>query len=355
MRVVAEVDTERESVASPETREMLTVMLETVHGPLLARSLQTAIQLGFFEALAGGGRTANEVALQCETNPRTTAALLEVLATTEYVSSTGDRYALTDLGRRWALGYRQGTVLSYFLMGVLEWRWYGHFATFLRTGEAVDMHAHLTPDEWRIYMDAMYVARKATAETIIPAIPVPEGACRLLDLGGGHGFQAIALCRLHPNLQAVVFDLPGAIDGSATWFDLESRGLEERISRQAGNALTDDFGDSEYDFILVDGVVHVLSEAHNQLLVQRCARALRPGGSLMLLDQLAQDHPGFDGQNNGFYHLLMTLICESGFWTLERMAQWQRTAGLEPTRSFRILGLTGAALARKPLAERPAE
>jgi hypothetical protein len=42
-------------------------------------------------------------------------------------------------------------------------------------------------------------------------MPVPDGAQKMLDIGGSHGYYSVALCRRHEGLRAVVLDLPEAV------------------------------------------------------------------------------------------------------------------------------------------------
>src|ERR1043165_3754557 len=127
----------------------------------------------------------------------------------------------------------------------------------------------------------MFVGTKASAARHAPHIPVPEGPCNVLDVGGGHGYFSVELCRLPPQMGAVVFDLPRALEASQEFFDQESADLGGRVTRQAGNVNTDGLGDELYDLVIFRTLAHVLSAEQNESLVQKCARSLRPGGSLI--------------------------------------------------------------------------
>jgi SAM-dependent methyltransferase len=347
MRLEVKAEGAHEESLPEPMRELLTLVMETVQAPLHARAFQWGIWLGLFDALAGGPLPAKEVAERCNLGPRATNAVLALFATTGYVEHANGVYALTALGRRWLPGVRTGTPVSYYLMGLLEWDWLAYLPVFLRTGKAIDFHAKLSSDQWRVYQDAMYVATKRMAAMIADAITIPEGPTRFLDVAGGHGFLAIELCRRHPQLEAVVIDLQPALDASQVWFDLESKTVDGRVTRRACNAVTEDFGESDFDVIGVKAFVHVLSGDENRRLVKRCARALRPNGQLVLMDTLAQEYRSDDGELTAFYNLLMALICASGFWTLEDMESWQREAGLDAYKSFRIEGRFGAVIGSK--------
>ena len=48
-------------------------------------------------------------------------------------------------------------------------------------------------------------------DEIVRLAPLPAGARRLLDIGGGHGRYALAFLHKHPELRATVFDSPRAL------------------------------------------------------------------------------------------------------------------------------------------------
>ncbi|MDQ7095679.1 methyltransferase [Desulfosporosinus sp. PR] len=94
------------------------------------------------------------------------------------------------------------------------------------------------------------------------AIRAWEGFSRagsLIDIGGGHGLYAIALCQTHPGLQAVVFDKPHVI-GLADEF-IAHYALTERISTQGGDAMSDPLG-SGFDIAII---AHLLYKFRKQL------------------------------------------------------------------------------------------
>src|SRR5205085_11963584 len=88
------------------------------------------------------------------------------------------------------------------------------------------------------------------------------------------------LCRRHPGLCSVVFDLPEAVVHAAKI--LAQEGMGERIVHRAGNALTDDLGNEEYNLIFIGNLLHHFDEVTNRDLVKRSAQALCPHGSLVI-------------------------------------------------------------------------
>jgi SAM-dependent methyltransferase len=150
------------------------------------------------------------------------------------------------------------------------------------------------------------------------------------------------LCRLHPGLHSVVFDLPEAVVHASKI--LAQDGMGERIVHRAGNALTDDLGNEEYDLIFIGNLLHHFDEKVNRDIVKRSARALRPGGYLVI-EELHRFHsPKEVGELGALSNLYFAATSEAGTWSMKEIADWQREAGLSPRKPIRLLSAPGAAL-----------
>ncbi len=73
------------------------------YAPLFARAIVAATEMGIFEAIGSGTRSAAEVAAACETDPRATERLLNLLVTMRYLQFRDGGYRLTKGTRRWML------------------------------------------------------------------------------------------------------------------------------------------------------------------------------------------------------------------------------------------------------------
>jgi hypothetical protein len=98
-----------------------------------------------------------------------------------------------------------------------------------------------------------------------------------LDLGGGHGLYAIALCQSNPGLKGIVFDKPDVTKITRKY--IEKYQLTGRISTQGGDICTDGFG-SGFDIVIVS---HLLYKFRKELepFFDKVYKALNPGGLLV--------------------------------------------------------------------------
>lgn len=99
----------------------------------------------------------------------------------------------------------------------------------------------------------------------------------VLDIGGGHGLYAIALCQTHPHLKGVIYDKPHVID--ATRLQIEKYQMHHRLSANSGDICEDSLG-SEYDIVIIS---HLLYKFRKNLgpIFDKVAACLNPGGLLV--------------------------------------------------------------------------
>ena len=322
-----------------------TPLLDTIVALLLARTVMTSTRLGVFEALAGGPLPAKEVAVRCNAMPGPMEKLLGALAGAGYLAVTDDRYRLAPVARKWLLKDAPSSLYDAILLQFLDAGYIEHMEEFLRTGTPVHIHEQMSPADWGYYQRGMRSGANLAVGELVRRVKLPRapvGASRqMLDIGGAHGYYSVAFCRKYPDLSATILDLPQAVEQSAPL--LAREGMADRVHHQAGDALTADLGEEAYDLVLIANLVHHFSEDENRDLLLRVARALRPGG-LVVIGDVIRPQPGAGGQIGALTDLYFALTSESGTWSFREMAQWQRLAGLRARRPIRLITGPGAGL-----------
>jgi SAM-dependent methyltransferase len=315
---------------------------DTIVAMTLARTIMVATKLGVFEILAKKARTAHEVATRCALDQHATEVLLFALAGAGYVRSKETRYTLAPVARKWLLKSSPQSLYDYMLFNFLNWTWDERFEDFIRTGKPAHIHQEMSIVEWQVYQRAMRSLAGFSAFEVARRTPVPRGAQMMLDIGGSHGYYSVMLCRRHPGLRSIVFDLPEAIVHAAKI--LSQEGMGERIVHRAGNALTDDLGNEVYDLIFIGSLLHHFDEKANRDLVRRSERALRPGGYLVIEEFQRFQSPREVGELGALSNLYFAATSEAGTWSMEEIADWQREARLLPRKPIRLLTAPGAEL-----------
>lgn len=317
-----------------------TPLLDTIVALLLARSVMVGVRLGVFEALADGPYTAAEVADRCGTHPQATDRLLSALAGAGYLRRVKYGFGLAPVARRWLLKGSAHSLYDAILLQFVDARLIEQTERFVRTGEAAHLHEALGADEWDVYQRGMRSGANIAAAELARRLPVPPGARDLLDIGGSHGQYSVALCRRHPDLRAVVLDLPQAVAAAAPI--LAREGMGDRVKHWAADAREADLGERSYDVILIFNLIHHFQADANRDLFVRCARALRPGGMLAVGDMIRPDGPGASGQLDALVDLYFAVTSAAGSYTYGEVSGWQAQAGLRPRKPMRLLAGPGA-------------
>ncbi len=111
---------------------------------------------------------------------------------------------------------------------------------------------------------------------------------KLLDLGGGAGSYSIALCAANPGLKAFLVDQKEPLEVALPL--IEQQGLQDRIALVEGDFNTIELS-TDYDVVLISGVVCTKSAAECRSLFLRAYHALLPKGLIIVQDfmQIGRD------------------------------------------------------------------
>lgn len=299
-------------------------MLDVYMPMMKSAAILSAGKLGLFEALAYGPLAIASLADKLQSSLRGTADLADFLVTIGYLERQGEQFANTASTQRWftsagRVDYTPG------LRWTLEaWPMMGDLSAAVRRGgpqttlwQAMEDRPQLGAT-FSAYMDAF---AGDLGPDLLAHVPVAPGHRRLLDLGGSHGMHSIRFCQRHPQLDALIVDLPSALSETAT--TIARHGLSERIHVSPGELLVHDWH-GQHDVVLYLSVAHNHTADENALAIRQIHEALNPGGLLVIHEYLA-DTPG-----NAFMAAFrLTLLYETGTQTYrhEQYQTWLEDAG----------------------------
>jgi SAM-dependent methyltransferase len=315
--------------------------METQVALLSARAIMAATELGVFSALLPSPLGSVDIASKCGLHPRATEPLLGALVSLEYLRFHRERFALTPKSRKW-LAQRECWSLFDYMPHLRDvWEFAAHLEEFLRDGAALDIHRGQSEGAWSRYQKAMRSLAALSATEAAGRLSLHSAASRMLDIGGAHGFYSVALCRKYPQLTSTILDLPEALAQAAPILAAERMG--DRVKHLPGDALIHDLGENAYHLILLSNLVHHFTEAQNRDLTIRAARALVPGGLLVIQDLIRPASPDSGDQAGQVLNLFFALTSTSGTWSIPEIQDWLRSAGLAVRRPLYLRCVPGAA------------
>ncbi|HUI77201.1 MAG TPA: class I SAM-dependent methyltransferase [Bryobacteraceae bacterium] len=316
-------------------------LIETQLVIVSARAIIVATELGVFSCLYERPCSALEIAKKCQLDPRATEALLGALVSADYLKYRRERFELTSKSRKWLAAQNTWSLFDYMPHVRDVWEMLSGMEGFLRNGVALDIHSGQSGDAWSRYQRAMRSLAALSAAEVVGRLPLATDARRMLDIGGSHGFYAVAFCSKYSQLSATILDLPAAIEHAAPI--LAGEGMGDRIRHQAGDALADDLGENAYDLILLSNLVHHFTDPQNHDLMARAARALVPGGLLVIQDLIRPHSPNSGDQVAQVLNLFFALTSTSGTWSVAEVQGWLRAAKLSVRRPLWLRSVPGAA------------
>jgi SAM-dependent methyltransferase len=245
-----------------------------------ARAIITATSLGVFAALTREPASAQALARRLGLELPGVEALLGALAALGYLNADAQgAYRPTAAGSRLDPG--AGDSVAHF-MGAYNahaWEMLGHLDEVLRDRHAAASHRRPAADPfWQHYIRGLFELSRDEHEESARLVPASEPR-QLLDVAGGHGGFAMAMCRRFPALQATVLDLPAS--ASVGRRIVAEEGFAGRVSFREGDALSDPLGD-RLDVVSIFNLLHHLAPHELQRLLGRARGALRPGGWLVI-------------------------------------------------------------------------
>jgi demethylspheroidene O-methyltransferase len=133
------------------------------------------------------------------------------------------------------------------------------------------------------YSALMVASQELIANDILDAHPFADYR-RLLDVGGGEGAFVAALAAHVPDIELQLFDLPAVSERAAA--RLASAGLTNRVTVSGGNFLEDQLP-ADVDAMTLVRIVHDHDDARVSALFRNIRRALKPGGTLIVAEPMA--------------------------------------------------------------------
>jgi ubiquinone/menaquinone biosynthesis C-methylase UbiE len=160
---------------------------------------------------------------------------------------------------------------------------------------------------------------------------------RVLDVGAGSAPWSLALAARDPSCTVTAVELQAVMRSTRT--AARRAGLEGRYEFVEGSAFDVDWGaPASYDLALIANICHLFTEEANLRLVARVADALRPGGTVAIVDILSTQRG--DGPRPAvLYALGLVLRTSSGrIHPHSTFRRWLGEGGFEDVRRRNVPG-----------------
>lgn len=305
-------------------------------GLMTCHAVVTALRLGVFDVLAGGPHPVAELAARTGTDPAALDVLLAPLTHAGYLDRTGDAYAATPAALRDLAGDGHWATVLPLWVAMVGAQW-PDLEAAVRTGDPpAGFYPWLdrNPAERELFHTLQRRLATGLAVEVAAAVDLPMGARTLLDVGGGEGTFGIAFCAAHPALTGTVLDRPSVV--AAGRERIAAAGLADRVTMRAAD-LAGELHERDQDVVLLCNVVHGFAPDRARALVAECARALRPGGVLLVLETAHRPDddpaPAVDRAFTRFFDLHLWHSQGGRIHPVPALAGWLAAAGCHVRRT----------------------
>ena len=250
-------------------------------------ALMSAVDLGVFTAVSKGAGSVPEIAQAVGIRPTQAERLVAVLGALELLALRDGRLCNAPDAERFLVEGERDYAGPWMLFTRPMWQRWGRLTEFLRSQResVLGMYEELDVEEARRYHRATYSVGVGAGRRFVRQVDL-SGRRLLLDLGGGSGAYSIVAARAHPELRAVVFDLP-AVAQVAREF-IEDAGVADRVSAVGGD-FTADALPRDVDVVIMASNLPQYGREIIGGVIARAFEALLPGGEMHLIGEILDD------------------------------------------------------------------
>jgi ubiquinone/menaquinone biosynthesis C-methylase UbiE len=274
-----------------------------------------ADRLGILAALEAGPACGDEVARDCDGDPRSTAIVLEALAgigVLEHDDEGRFRAAVAELSTLPALAANSDLLVQ-----------------AVRTGQA-PLDCEAPAGATRLYPLAVTQLAAFLAPAAEAVAALLQGASRILDVGAGAAPWSIASARRDPSCRVTALDLPAVLP--VTRRSVEATGCANQFDYISGDIFELPLRHKAYDLVLLGNLCHLFDGDANRTLFRRLRLTIEGGGRIAVIDVTPSQHPATQRSVTLYAASLMTGTSAGGVHSADSYRAWLGAAGFRELR-----------------------
>lgn len=290
-------------------------LIQMAAGSWISAVVYAAAKLELADHLAGGPKSAAELAAVTHTHAPSLHRLLRTLAGLGIVTEReSEHFALTPLGealKSGAPGSARSTLLAF--CGPAMWRSWEEIVYSLQTGKPGFEKAHGVPffdylaghpEQASHFSEAMVGFHGSEPPTVAEAYDFSSFST-VVDVGGATGNMLAAILSRCPEPRGVLFDRPHVVRDAPAL--LEARGVASRVTIDPGNFFerVTEGGDA----YILSHIIHDWSEEQCLTILGNCRAAMKPDGRLLIVETVL---PPGDTPHQGKVQDMVMLVVPGG-------------------------------------------
>ncbi len=248
-------------------------------GSIKAQLLMSAIELKIFDTTTQPV-TSNEVATAAGTHPENTELFLNALTAINLLKKKDGKFQNTEISAAFLTSSSKTSLSAYLQMNE---QFMFHNREQLKEAvingppakqEQNRMDGDFFAEYTKLMGRASLTGISQSVANALSNLPEFKDINKMLDLGGAHGVDCMAILQKHPLMTGVVYDLPPVIVAAKEI--ISDFGMEQRVSFMEGDYTVDSIG-CGYDLVYAKGTLNFAGPALGQV-VKKIYDALNNGG-----------------------------------------------------------------------------
>jgi bacteriochlorophyll C20 methyltransferase len=260
--------------------------------------IKAASDLGLFTVLANKPLTLDELAKATESVPARLEKFLTTLVQIGLVQKDSQTFALTPMARQTLVldeGTANHTMVPFvdYIAGLIE-------SYYLRLADVVRGQLDWTsiiphPPKTRqdsLFYETLHRSNVYFVNRLLKEQAQLAGVRELIDVGGGIGDIALALCETYPDMHVTLINLPSALD--LVRENAAARGMADRINPSSVDMYREPYPPG--DAVLFSRILYPMNPQFCAMLLKKAYDALPTGGQVLICDMIIDDpkHPNYD-------------------------------------------------------------
>lgn len=275
-----------------------------------SQTLLTANRLRVFDVVAGGPRSADEIAAALGLDPRAAGIFLRACVGLGLLQDHEGRFGNSPSAATFLVSSSPAYLGGAMRYSDQLYGTWGQLEQALRSGRpamAAETYLGDDPEKTRTFVQSMHGRALGIARALVEILDL-GGRRNLLDVGGGPGTYSILLTGKFTGLHAEVLELPGV--AAVAREIVAAAGASDRVTLRDGDYHDADFG-SGRDAVLMSGMFHRETPHTCRDLIERAWWCLAPGGLLAVSDVFT-DEGGTQPAFAAMFGLNMMLTAPDG-------------------------------------------
>jgi hypothetical protein len=266
-------------------------LMQLVSGAFVSAAVYSAAKLGIADLLAGGPKTAAELAIETEMHEHSLYRLLRSLASVgafqEVAPCTFANTPMTETLRSDAP--RSTRDLTIWMGEPEHWKVYGELLYSVRTGKPAWDHVHGQPvfpylfetnkELGEIFNRAMTSYSHQSIGPVLEAYDFSK-AKTIADIAGGHGHLLASVVAANREARGILFDLPPVLKGAPQMMD--SYGVADRVDLVEGDFFSEI--PVTADIYMLKHIIHDWYDDSNQKILRNIRANMPEDGKVLIIE-----------------------------------------------------------------------